>query len=175
MIAFQGLRAPVDLQAHSAGRCARRAAAAATHLVRFLSFVPSRYTLDSSPHCATMPMMNRRAVLLAAAACIAAVTLGGGLFPAVGVFGTWRLASTGWRLWQLAGSGEFHPVGRNKDVLRCRRRLRCQSTVTQLPPCPPAGHCPAVFGPAGCCCPCFNCNLTFGGAERQARCPASLQ
>ncbi|PRW20529.1 tyrosine-specific transport -like [Chlorella sorokiniana] len=65
-----------------------------------------------------MPALNRRALLFAAAACVAAMTLGGGLFPAVGVFGTWRLASTGWRLWQLAGSGQFHAVGRNKDVLR---------------------------------------------------------
>lgn len=84
-----------------------------------------------------MPILNLRALLLAAAACIAAMTLGGGLFPAVGVIGTWRLASTGWRLWQLAGSGEFHPVGRNKDVLRCRRCLRASPPSPSFLP-PPA-------------------------------------
>lgn len=62
--------------------------------------------------------MNRLLLLLAAAVAAAAV-LGGGLLPAVGgVFGAWRLVGTGWRLWQLAGSGAFHAVAGQKDVLR---------------------------------------------------------
>lgn len=64
--------------------------------------------------------MNRRAVLLAVAVALVAVLTGSTLLPAVGsAFGFWGVASGGWRLWSLMGSGRFNQLSGAKDVYRC--------------------------------------------------------
>jgi len=102
------------------------------------------FPLDSTTGACYMPLLGRRALLLAAA-CVAVATMGGSLFPALGVFGTWRLASTGWKIWKLARSGEF-PAVSSKDVLRHVHRCRPRGSLLQVTQLPSALPSVVLFG-----------------------------
>lgn len=60
-------------------------------------------------------------LLLALGAALAAILAGSAVLPAVGgLMGAWRLASVGYKLALMFGSGRFTPVeGAGGDVLKC--------------------------------------------------------
>lgn len=60
-------------------------------------------------------------LLLAVGAALAAILAVSAVLPAVGgLMGAWRLASVGWRVAAMLGSGHFSPVeGAGGDVLKC--------------------------------------------------------